>query len=332
MKRDDYIYASTRIRMQEKDLLSASLLERLLLADSLQEAIQILQETRYADSFSRIDHPEHFEEALRIELIKQAGILEEIANDEELVRLLFLKYDVHNIKILIKEVLANKDYEELRYPFGSLFLPEVREWISDSHKNPKLSHLQRAIEKARESYQEKEDAQELDFILDKAYFEELMGLSKEMNSDFFINYTRYYADFTNVLAYQRLRMQDQSKNTFDQIFIEGGYISKEDFLDQYGKQDEEILSFLKKEDLSPLLITAYEDFVESGKLTELELARDNFSYAFAFEGEQILYGPEVLYAYLLRVETEIQNLRIILSGKRADVDRETIRERIRTYA
>lgn len=332
MKRDAYVYASSRIRMQEKKLLTDSVMERLLLSHSIQEAVQILQETRYADVFNRVDHPENFEEALRLELVKQANLLEDVAKDDTLTRLLFLKYDFHNIKIVIKEVLSEADYEHLRYPFGSLFLPQVREWISDSNKNPKESHIQQAIEKAREAYQRNQDAQELDFILDKAYFEELVGLSKEMRSDFFVDYARHYADFTNVLAYQRFRNQDQTKNTFDQIYIEGGFIAKEDFMNQYGKPSEDILSFLKEKSPSPLLVDAYADYVETGKLTDLELARDNFAYRLAFQGTRVLYGPEVLYGYLLRVETEIQNLRIILSGKRAEVDTEIIRERIRTHA
>ena len=41
------------------------------------------------------------------------------------------------------------------------------------------------------------------------------------------------------------------------------------------------------------------------------------------------FGPEVPFAYLMGLETSVKNVRVVLAGKAAGLDADTIRERVR---
>lgn len=331
MKRDDYIYASTRIRMHEKKLLSPAIFDRLVQAESLERALHILQETRYSDRVTRLERSEDYEVALAEELAFQANVLDELAEDADLKRLLFLKYDYHNVKILVKERLTDRNFSGLAYPFGSLFIPEVKDWIDNPMKNPRKNRLQEAIEEARATYQETGDAQMMDFVLDRAYFEELFSLSQSLGNEFFIDFARDYADFTNVLAFHRLVYQKQTKDVFDRVFVHGGELINQDFMAHFNDSPDSLFRFIKSKTKSEELVEAARDYLEEPDLRSFEKARDQFASDRGLRGADIPYGPEVIYSYLLRLETEIQNLRIVLAGKQAGVDPATIQERMRSH-
>ena len=80
--------------------------------------------------------------------------------------------------------------------------------------------------------------------------------------------------------------------------------------------------------------TDYKKFAESVSsshptLTEVERAADNVWLARVRDAKFIPCGPEVLIGYLLAVENDVRNLRIILAGRAAGLSAESIMERIR---
>ena len=107
-----------------------------------------LKETRYGDLLEGMDHAENFDQVLQEELAKQAKLVEDLVEEDALEEFLFLKYDIHNLKVLIKEFSREGESDEegedddlssLAYPFGHLFLPDVKEWIREPNRNPKLT-------------------------------------------------------------------------------------------------------------------------------------------------------------------------------------------------
>jgi len=317
--------------MFERNLISDAMYDRLIGASSLQDAVRILQETRYQPHIAQMDHYDHFESMLTQELSRQADEIKALVDDRELIDLLFLKYDYHNLKIMVKNELGGEQYDHLFYAFGSQFVPEVKQWINEPMKNAKSTRFQQSVEAARAVYAQTHDAQALDLVVDHAYFVHMAELAKALKRPYFIDYAANVADFTNMLSFLRVRHQNQPKDVFAQTYAEGGKIDSDILMSNYRSDDDVIRRALKSSAASKELYGAFDAFVTDRNIAAFEKAKDQYVYQLAVDGSKQMDGPEVLFSYMLRVETEVQNLRIILTGKRSEIAPERIRERIRAH-
>ncbi|MGE9994905.1 V-type ATPase subunit [Peptoniphilaceae bacterium SGI.137] len=338
-----YAFSSMRIRMAERSLLNRQQWERLLSAESLAEAVRLLMETRYSEVMGGLEHPEDFEKALTAELSRQAAFLSDLVKEPEDLRMLFLKFDYHNLKVLIKQLLPENgaeiaEEETLSFPFGSLFIPQIREWVTRPGTNRRDTLLAEAVAAGVSIWNQTKDAQQLDFVLDQFYFRELFALAKGSKSRFFENYASESADFTNLLSFFRAQRQNRPIDFFAEVFIPGGKLSFKDFTMMRAGGNVSgagalggagMIRLFHRKHISGALEASLCAYLEDGAITDLEKARDEFTMKKAEEARRVQAGPEVLFSYMLRVESEIQNLRIILSGKRSEVPAETIRTYLR---
>lgn len=318
--------------MLEKELLRPSVTERMIEADSYESALRILGESRFSDAINHASSPDAVDEILDYELNAQAEKVLELTRYPEISRIIFLAYDVHNLKVLVKAVIDNKpqaEFEPLLFGFGTISPADVQEYVRTPSKNPQDTPLKKAVAEAAEAYAEKHDGQALDLIFDRAYFEELTGLAKAIKIEFFDEYVKDFADFNNVSIFLRMRRQDRDIPEFEEAFLEGGRLRFADFRRVFRREDEALLPLMGDRRVNEDLKDAYKKYLENGSIPALERARESHALALALKGSKALYGPEVIFGYVVRVETEIRNVRIILSGKRAELPQDAIRERIR---
>lgn len=325
MKRDDYAFASTRVRMFEKTLLTKEQFQRLISQDSYEKSLRLLKETKYADLLSQLDEG-NLDNVLDMQLMIEAQKLHELIKDEDLLSLLFLTYDYQNIKILIQKHFGEESLERLLFDFGSMDLETFRRKI-DGDLPLTDSFKDQAIQEAMASYQEFGDPQALDEILDRYEFLEFAEIAKKSKIDFFQEYGQEMSDFTNLLTFLRLRRQGQKKDYFYKFFVPNGKYDEEFFLKLWDEEEEIIMKAFSQEAFSRYLL----EFLSSQDITVLEKGKDLRKLAYVQETDQVIFGPEVLFGYFKKVETEIQNLRIILNGKKLGIQEDLLLERIRDY-
>ena len=97
-----YAYAVGRIRVLETRLLNRDALQRMLEADSPQATLEALSDTEYEASFSKIESEWDFETALREEMERIYKLIDKLTQDRELTDILRIKWDFHNLKVLLK--------------------------------------------------------------------------------------------------------------------------------------------------------------------------------------------------------------------------------------
>lgn len=328
MKRDDFAFSSMRVRMAEKKLLTPAIYVRLAEAKDFDEALRILRETRYADAMSHTEHGD-VEEILRAEREVQDAKLREWSAGLPIARFAALDAIYHNAKILIKEAVDGVDLSALKIPQETAEENEMTDWINTSGHNPGKTVLQKAIAEGLASYENTQQAQALDQILDRALAEDRRVLAEEIGIPFFRKYVQEMADFSNVLTMLRAKKQGITRAACESAFVGGGHVATTALLNVFHADYVAIEKAVKEEDGAPSLQKALHLYVEEQDLRHLEQARDERRLAFAQEAEKTLYGPEVLYSYALRMEGELQNLRILLAGKRAGLSSEQLRARLR---
>ncbi len=240
---------------------------------------------------------------------------------EEVALYFAVGYDFQNLKALLRRELLGETPPLELSPAGFVD-PEslVLALGGDSSAGVPLLY-QRALSEARSRAVSEGGPALLDLLLDRHMFSFLFQeLRKE--GAFLKRLFSARADLTNLSAFIRLRARG-----------EGGRLSSEGFFVEAGTLSRERLSELW---LSPpeALQAAfsggiYREFVEEAlrALKEgeaypqgfglLDKSRDDYIMAIAMPGRYVAFGPEPLAAYLVAVEAEVTNVRLIMAGKSA---------------
>lgn len=325
LKDTDYLSISARIRAMENRLLNRERMERMLEARSNEEAAKVLTECGYGD-FSILT-PAALEEKLAAARGATYQDLRSALPDTNLIDVFRIKYDYHNIKVLLKSQAVGSDETRLmveggRYPANTLREAFYKEDFRD------FSEVFRtAASKAKETLAASGDPQAADFVLDKAYFEEMNLTAKKMKSNFLLGYVRLSVDAANLRAAVRADRMDKGADFLSQVLIPEGNVSEKAVASASAS---ELATLFGRGPLAEAAeLGATLTSMGSGHLTEFERLCDNALMDYLADARRIPFGEQVPVAYLFAKEAELTAIRIIMTGRMAGLDTETIRERLR---
>lgn len=330
MNRMDFIQAVSRTRVLETRLLSRVTVERMVDGKDIEEVIKILGETEYASVIGGLNRVEEYEKILSAELKRVYNLMYEIAKDPAVVDLLALKYDYHNLKVLVKEKLLQKDFKNLYIPIGKLDLERVRTaYLAGSLKDDIDSRFKEALDHVTRDFEENKDPQRIDIILDKYYFSHLYDLAKETEIPLFINYVQDLIDFTNIKTLIRIKKQNKDMKFLEEALIPNGKIEPQEIVLSLHDSIDNIINKYKDYNISPEIKMGLESYKQSGRLSEFERLMDDYLMGLNKPSKYIHFGPEPIFSYIVAKETEIKILRIIMTAKLNNIPPDNIRERLR---
>lgn len=326
-KDTDYLSTSTRIRAMENRLLTQERMGRMLEAKDEDEVAKILEECGYGEL--RGLAPTQLEGALakaRADLfLDLSGCVPEPA----LIQVFQLKYDYHNIKALMKAGAQGIDAADLLI-VGGRYNPQKLAQDMQRQELREVSRVfQRAAAQAQECLAQTKDPQLADFILDRAYFQELRELAKESGSTFLQTYASLVTDGTNLrIAVRAMRLQKGGEFLEDTLFP-GGSVSVEQIV--VARTPEALGALFQSGALAEAAaLVSTVAGTNSGPLTEFERLCDNAVTAYLGGARRVAFGPEVVIGYLYAKEQEITAIRTIVSGRRAGLAAEVIGTRLRS--
>ena len=327
MDREKFIRASITTRVYEKNLLTSENLKRIIDTDNLEEALSSLNDTKYGELIQKIDRPEDYEKVLSQMLLDSYKAMIKISPDENLVHYLEEKYNFHNLKTLVKELIQDADYSSIYIDIGKIDLVKIKrnlkEDLTDNDKY--LSYAKKALD----LYKENKDPQDIDLSLDKDFYEKLLEDSENLDYESLINFTKERIDLTNLKTLLRIKGQGQSVDLLEKALINGGNIDKNLFRDSLNADKNSYSNLFFKEKIYPQVKKSMEENDLNKAMQKLEKVIDNHLMDFAKESKKVSYGPEVIMGYLISREMEIKNLRIILTAKLNSLSREFMEERLR---
>lgn len=316
----DYLYATMNIRANEKNLLTARGIERMIEAKTPEEVSKILSEFGYGQSTLRsIDDVESAIQEAEEETVK---IVSEACGNDSIKTVFLLKYDFHNIKAITKANFTDQDASNLLS--GVSLIP--RDVLVSAIKEGELSLLpekmRAAYESAAEVLSRTGNAELSDCILDEACFEMMTDAAKESGSEFLLGYVKLLADIANLrLAVRMIRRGKAAE--IEERLLSCGKIAKEEFL---------------KKNLSEALSgTALERAAALGEITaegkasfaEFERELDILPVKYMQEAKYVAFDERPVVAYLASREADAVTVRIIMSGKILGLSPDEIRSRLR---
>jgi V/A-type H+/Na+-transporting ATPase subunit C len=318
-----------RLRVLENKLLDRTKIERMIDSGTPEEALKVLSESEYSSSVSALKRAQDYEKFLSEELERVYKLLQDISPVKEPVEIMSLKYDYHNIKVLLKGKALKKDLESLLIKVGTVPVEKLQQYIENEEYRDLGVIMREAVEKAESQYKASKDPQVLDIILDNYMFSDMLYRAKDLNDDYIVNYVRIYIDLINIKTLLRVRKQGKDREFLRSVIVEGGKIDKDVFFNSLGESLDSFAGKIAHTDYYSILKQGLEEYSKSGKINVFEKLSENFVMDYMKKAKFVSFGAEPIVAYLIAKETEIKTIRIIMVGKLNKVAPELIRERLR---
>lgn len=308
-----YPYAVGRIRAIENNLLTNQELNQMAEEKSMEKIYATLQEHGYA--IEEIEDKQNFGTMLEKETQKLYQFMQELAQNEAFIDLFLCKNDYHNIKTILKGMLSNKPYEKYLSNGGRMAKEELIEILENKRYEALTPQMEQAIKQANDQ------VEKVDILLDKASFEEMKQIAKSSKNEFLIQYVTMLCDLTNIRMFLRVIEQGYKEEQFEEAYLNVGSISKKVFRQ----------AFNTDEPLTVLEQTDYTELIKQIELQRQALGKlcDNAMMEYVGVAKYKALTIEPLVAYVYAKETEIKNIRIILTGKINQIEPQNIKERLR---
>ena len=322
-KDTDYLSISARIRAMENRLLTRERMDRMIDARDTSEAMKVLGECGYGEGAS-------LDAVLAQARADTFRDMEAAAPDHRLVEIFQLKYDYHNAKAILKAQAMGVPAERLLLPGGRYDGKELLEGWQREDLRGCSETFRKVMDRAKAALAESRDPQQADVILDRACYEEMARLARELESDFLMGYVRLSVDVANLRTAVRVHRMGKEGDFLRQVLLPGGSVSEQTVAAARGEALGEVFRsgpLAQAAELGAKLTQP-----GSGALTAFEKACDDAVTAYLSAARRVPFGEQTVVGYLYARELELTAIRTIFAGRAAGLDGDTIRSRLRgTY-
>lgn len=314
-----------RIRVFETRMINRAKIEALVDAKDFTECIRMLQDGQYG---KYVGMPS-YEEGLRLALEDLYKEMYKIVPVREVVDVLAARYDGHNIKCLLKGKLAGIETYGLMIDAGTIPADSLKVMIREDNYKEMPDILAQHISQALDNFRNSEDPKDIDITIDRGIYEYALDIAKKSGMEYLVEIVRVMIDIINIKSFIRIKAQDSGIEFLERVIIDGGNLKKDLFTSFMKDSFEKFSAKLMYTDYYKWSNEGLADYIRNGDLGGLERYGDNFIINYLKKGKLVSFGTEPIISYILAKENEIKVLRIIITGKKNNVNPDTIRERLR---
>jgi V/A-type H+-transporting ATPase subunit C len=327
MALDRTIYAQSvsRVRTLETRMLDKAKFESMIEARDAADIFRILQDSPYSEYVTRPS----YEEGLRCALEDFYHEMYKTVPVKELLDILAIRYDAHNIKALLKCSLSGRSTEGMLIDAGTIPLKNLEEMVRNESFRDMPKALRKSIETGIDSYKNTGDSQNIDMLIDKGMYEYMLEIAEDSKQDYIGDFVKLLIDMTNIKAFIRVKAQERGREFYTRLFIKGGKLDFDLFGNSFGEALENLPGRMYHTEHYGWVKEGIEEYLKTGNIGCIEKSGDNYLMKSIKKSRFISFGPEPLVAYIIAKENEIRMLRIIITGKLNGVSPEPLRERLR---
>lgn len=328
---EDEAFASVNvtIRTHETELITSGQLDRMLAADSFEEALMVLRESPYRYYLDEVLETGDYNQMFTEELAKTYDWLQRESPSVELVELLTLRYTYHNLKVLFKEHYMDEDYSYMYIPIGRYSIESLRRAVKRDASSVLSQDYLYSINEMNAYMRSFETLLAVDIILDREFLNHYGRLAKRIGNEKIQALTMKRIDYENISIAIRAIHHGRTVNFLEALLSDEGDLDK-NFLVRMGNGTVEQAT-------RDLQDTQYGDLIEEAidpKTNEISTVKFDRLAANAYmkdmhSAKLNAFGPLPLIGFVYAKETEITNLRLALSAKQNNVDPEIVKERMR---
>ncbi|MBP3370206.1 MAG: V-type ATPase subunit [Clostridia bacterium] len=320
----EYMYSSARIRVLETRIATRERLRHIADADSSEAVMSQLGDFGFGASGTEATERESaLEGALlngysEIESMECAGVVD----------FWRYQYDANNIKAVIKCASRGVDPESMLSALGTVSVERARDAFNTKDYSVFPKNIAAAIPEAEEAFAATSNPQKIDFIIDRACFADMLDSAQRSGIALAQKLVRAKIDLVNImvtLRVLRMNLGVVAQGILDEAYIDGGSYDKDFFISALGDGEEELATRLLRGEYESLAAA----MLDGATLGVLERRVDDILMGIAKEARYVSFGAEIAIGYIVALEYEVKNIRIILAGKDAGLSADVIRERLR---
>ncbi len=323
-KDTDYLFISTRLRSLENRMLTHERMERMLEARSNEDAAKVLTECGY-EGLEPLT-AQGLEQSLAQNRATTFSELASLSPNPKIVDVFRMKYDYHNAKALVKCGATGQDPGRLLIDAGRYPAAKLQDALRRGEYGELSQALARGVVQATDTLSATGDPQRSDFVLDRAYYAEMLTAARESGSEYLEGYIRLMIDAANLKSAVRTQRMHKDLEFLNAVIMDGGNVSRNSIATAVttGANLESVFTGQLQQ-----AAALGDKAVKGGAQTAFERACDNALNAYLQSSRMTPFGDCVLVAYAAAKENEISAARIILSGRLSGVPAPSIRERLR---
>ncbi|HOK43370.1 MAG TPA: V-type ATPase subunit [Thermoclostridium caenicola] len=331
---EDYAYATARIRAMENKLITPQQYERMLDAATAEDVVKMLVEQGYGMGSTDTAQPavQVSEKLLSDELEKTYALLREILPDPLVVTLFMRRNDYLNAKLILKGMYLGLEEPGVYAGSGTVEPSRLRRMIVDRDLADLPEIFGKAVLECIEAYGRTSDPQMIDFILDRAMYENMEKDAQALGSPYISELVALIHDLANLRVFIRAKLLGRSRDFLAKALLEGSKISRKFCMDLSDKPLDQLFEALRFTALAELANGLSEAFKNGEGISGMEKVLDEHLMRFIRKSRYIAMGVEPVIAWLFYKEAEVRNVRLILTGKINGISNAVIRERLRAYA
>ena len=327
MASNSLVYSNARVKSLENGFLSQDKINRMVFAESLEEAVRVLIESGYgagtiADAYD-------FEKILSAEDEKVSAFMAESTVPKMGLETFLMKNDYHNAKAIVKAKYLHSD-EDISYmlaPKGLYDIAELKTMIF----NDNYSSLSPIMAQALQDIDTKrvmgdKSPRTIDVILDKAMYKDICKTLKAAKAPSMVKYHQANIDFSNISNFIRYKNIGFDYKTYENDFIEGGKLSLDTFKALYDQTIDTLLEKLRYTEYSSVV-----DVINPNDLVAFETAWDNYLIGIFKQDRYDVFSVAPLAGYYVAKKIEIKVVRMILILIKNKIDVNIIKQRLRDY-
>ena len=327
-----YEYAMGRIRSIEKKMLTRAQLDRMVDSRSPDDALRILAEAEYGSAGDDPEAARDYEILLDNENGKLIGLIKELSPEPALITIFLLKYDYHNIKVLLKGEFSGNTDDSILSGMGNIPISILKTAMLERKFKDFAKEMIDGIEASVDAFNRTSDPQVVDIILDKALYRHMLREANAVGNEFLTGLINSYIDIANISTFVRARAMKKSWEFLRDVLLEGGLITLDVYRENYQESLESFISALFNTPYDELCEEGLKSYQLAGNLTVFERKADDYINDYIKKSKLLSAGMETLISYLVAKQAEIKNARVIMVGKKNSIPEEIIRERLRnTY-
>lgn len=324
-----YTYAVARINTLSVNLLDSAFASRMLEAE-LDDIVRMLKETAYSESFASVEGPADIRKGLRREMEMTYVLLDKICPEKGLINLFRLRYDYHNLKVMLKSKLTGISDAGAILDFGTYPAGELSAAVRDELYRFAPEFIREAVQEALKEYEQMGALFGISCACDRLMWRHILDKAQKSRNKVMIKLFQEYVNLANIKTFFRVREFDRQRHLLEHYFIPGGSYDLDFFISHMEAELPHFLNHLSKTQYEHHIVSQGLRFwPEEKAFWRLELAADNYLLYFFYNLRHMIFSIAPLIYYLLRKEAEEKLIRTVIRGKTAGLSKQKIAERLR---
>ncbi|MEX0930345.1 MAG: V-type ATPase subunit [Candidatus Paceibacterota bacterium] len=317
-----YIYAGTRAKTLEHELLTDVQREVLLGARSMDEFFAGLQDTFIAPYLVR-EGTRDLSRALEDAVYDAKHLLDQIAPEPELLNILWIKYDFYNLKAIIKGGLADLSDEEIK---GHCFRTSIydADRLLKAYQSDRLDVVDPRLARGAKEARGYKRIADIDLVLNLHYLTSARDMAREAGNLFVTNYITLLIDLFNLKA--ALRTKAFSHEQVKDMFVDGGTFHRREL---EGETTDDILNQFQRVGGPGVWSAGIDEYRETGSFSLIEKTSEDYVSSWLKGQSYEIFSPAPLFAYFTAKKNNVQQIRAIHVSKAAGIPEHDIRATLR---